>query len=115
MRERVIRLLVPLGVGILTHIIVQVYIENITHGRFSGTFWQFIPHYFDGWHAFGGNFAWMGLHLWYLLMLFLFSWLMLSTFRRMNESRSTHCRPSLSPPANLCRHLCREAPAAWYN
>jgi hypothetical protein len=32
MRERVIRLLVPLGVGILTHIIVQVYIENITHG-----------------------------------------------------------------------------------
>lgn len=85
MRERVTRLLVPLGVGIFTHIILQVYIENVTHGRFSGTFWQFIPHYFDGWYAFGGNFAWMGLHLWYLLMLFLFSWLMLSTFRRINR------------------------------
>ncbi len=86
MRERVSRLLVPLGVGMFTHIILQVYIENLTHGRFSGTFWQFIPRYFNGWYAFGGNFAWMGLHLWYLLMLFLFSWLMLSTFRRINRS-----------------------------
>jgi peptidoglycan/LPS O-acetylase OafA/YrhL len=86
MRERVTRLLIPLGVGIFTHIVLQVYIENITHGRFSGTFWQFIPHYFDGWYAFGGNFAWMGLHLWYLLMLFVFSGLMLSTFRRVQNS-----------------------------
>lgn len=87
MRERVLRLLVPLGVGIFTHIILQVYIENITHGRFSGTFWQFIPHYFDGWYGFGGNFAWMGLHLWYLLMLFLFSGLMLAVFQRINRAR----------------------------
>jgi VanZ family protein len=69
MQERVKRLLVPLGVGIFTHIILQVYIEHITHGRFRGTFWQFIPRYFNGWYGFGGNFAWMGLHLWYLLML----------------------------------------------
>ena len=86
MRERVIRLLIPLGVGIFTHIMLQVYIERITHGEFTGTFWQFIPQYFNGWYAFGGNFAWMGLHLWYLLMLFLFSWLMLSTFQRINRS-----------------------------
>jgi len=86
MRERVNRLLVPLGIGIFSHIILQVYIENITHGRFSGSFWQFIPSYFEGWYAFGGNFAWMGLHLWYLLMLFLFSWLMLSVFQRINRS-----------------------------
>ena len=86
MRERVIRLLLPLGVGIFTHIILQVYIENITHGRFSGSFWQFIPRYFDGWYGFGGNFAWMGLHLWYLLVLFIFSWLMLPVFQRLNRS-----------------------------
>ena len=86
MRERVVRLLIPLGVGIFTHIMLQVYIENLTHGRFSGSFWQFIPHYFDGWYGFGGNFAWMGLHLWYLLFLFLFSWLMLSSFQRLNRS-----------------------------
>lgn len=88
MRERVIRLLIPLGVGMLTHIILQVYIERISHGEFTGTFWQFIPHYFNGWYAFGGNFAWMGLHLWYLLMLFLFSWLMLPVFQRFNRSQT---------------------------
>jgi glucan biosynthesis protein C len=87
MQERVIRLLIPLGVGIFTHVILQVYIENITHGRFTGAFWQFIPHYFDGWYGFGGNFAWMGLHLWYLLMLFIFSGLMLPVFKRFKESR----------------------------
>jgi len=87
MRERVARLLIPLLVGIFTHIILQVYIENITHGLFTGTFWQFIPHYFNGWYAFGGNFAWMGLHLWYLLMLFLFSWMMLPVFQRINRSQ----------------------------
>ena len=86
-RERITRLLIPLGVGIFTHIILQVYIENITHGRFTGSFWQFIPHYFDGWYGFGGNFAWMGLHLWYLLMLFLFSCLMLPVFKRINSSQ----------------------------
>jgi hypothetical protein len=86
MRERTIRLIVPLGVGIFTHIILQVYIENLTQGQFSGTFWQFIPQYFNGWYAFGGNFAWMGLHLWYLLMLFLFSVLMLTVFRQISRS-----------------------------
>ena len=87
MRERVTRLLIPLGVGMFTHIMLQVYIENITHGQFTGSFWQFIPHYFNGFYEFGGNFAWMGLHLWYLMMLFLFSWLMLSTFQRINRSQ----------------------------
>lgn len=88
MRERVVRLLVPLAVGIFSHIILQVYIENVSHGRFSGSLWQFIPHYFDGLYAFGGNFAWMGLHLWYLLMLFVFSGLMLVVFQRIKRSTS---------------------------
>jgi len=86
MRERVLRLLVPLVVGAFTHIVLQVYIENVSHGRFSGTFWQFIPHYFDGWYLFGGNFAWMGLHLWYLLVLFLFSGMMLPLFQLIRRS-----------------------------
>src|SRR6185369_8300557 len=33
----------------------------------------FYPHYFKGFYAFGGNFAWMGLHLWYLEVLFVYS------------------------------------------
>ena len=88
MRERANRLLIPLLVGIFTHIPIQVYIERVTHGQFTGTFWQFIPHYFDGWYGFGGNFAWMGLHLWYLLMLFLFSWLLLPLFQRIRKTEA---------------------------
>jgi len=86
MRERANRLLVPLAFGIFTHIPIQVYIERLTHGEFTGSFWQFLPHYFDGWYGFGGNFAWMGLHLWYLLMLFLFSWLLLALFQRIRKA-----------------------------
>lgn len=86
MRERTSRLLIPLIFGIFTHIPLQVYIERVTHGQFNGSFWEFLPHYFDGWYGFGGNFAWMGLHLWYLLMLFLFSWMLLSLFRRIRQS-----------------------------
>ena len=92
MRERVNRLLIPFVVGIFTHVLLQVYIERVTHGQFTGTFWQFIPHYFDGWYGFGGNFAWMGLHLWYLLMLFLFSWMMLPLFQRIRKSESFKAR-----------------------
>ncbi len=86
--ERVQRLLVPLMVGIFSHIIFQVYIENLTLGQFTGSFWAFIPHYFDGWYAFGGNFAWMGLHLWYLLILFIFSVLALPLFQAFNRATS---------------------------
>ncbi|MFL7869501.1 MAG: acyltransferase family protein, partial [Anaerolineales bacterium] len=81
MEDKVKRLLVPLIVGIFTHIMLQVYLERITHRQFFGSFFEFIPHYFDGWYAFGGNFAWMGLHLWYLLVLFLFSLLFYPLFR----------------------------------
>ena len=92
MRERVIRLLIPLVVGSFTHVMLQVYIERVTHGEFAGTFWQFVPHYLNGWYAFGGNFAWMGLHLWYLLMLFLFSWMMVPIFQRFNRSQNFTAR-----------------------
>ena len=79
--DKVKRLFLPLVVGIFTHIMFQVYLERITHHQFTGTFLQFIPHYFDGWYAFGGNFAWMGLHLWYLLVLFVYSLLFYPLFR----------------------------------
>jgi glucan biosynthesis protein C len=85
MEDKVKRLLVPLTIGIFTHIMFQVYLERLTHGQFSGSFFEFIPHYFDGWYGFGGNFAWMGLHLWYLLILFLFSLLFYPLFRWLSS------------------------------
>jgi len=90
-RGKVLRLLVPLFVGIFTHSIVQVYLERFSHGEFNGSFWAFLPHYFEGFYGLGGNFAWMGLHLWYLQVLFTFSivflpgilWLRGETGRRL--------------------------------
>ena len=75
--ERFKRLFIPLIFGIFILIPPQVYIERFTNNQFRGSFFQFFPHYFDGWYGFGGNFAWMGLHLWFLLILFLFSLLTL--------------------------------------
>ncbi|NKB18901.1 MAG: acyltransferase family protein [Pseudanabaena sp. CRU_2_10] len=56
-------------------------------GQFSGSFWEFIPYYFQGWYLFGGNFAWMGIHLWYLLVLFLFSLLLLPLFLAIKQGK----------------------------
>lgn len=72
-KDKALRLLVPLLAGIFTHSVLQVYLERLTHGEFSGSFWEFYPHYFEGLFGFGGNFAWQGVHLWYLEMLFVFS------------------------------------------
>ncbi len=81
LKERIVRILVPLvGVGIFILAPIQIYLERLTHGDFNGTFLQFYPHYFDGLYGFGGNFAWMGVHLWYLMELFLFSLVALPLF-----------------------------------
>ena len=39
-------------------------------------------------YAFGGNFAWMGLHLWYLEMLFVFSLLFLPLFLYLRKEKT---------------------------
>ena len=91
LQERCMRLLIPLLFGIFVLSPPQVYLERLSnphHGvapwnggwQFSGSFWEFVPYYFQGWYLFGGNFAWMGIHLWYLLVLFLFSLLLLPLF-----------------------------------
>jgi hypothetical protein len=75
-------------VVVFTHSSLQVYLERITHGQFSGSYWAFLPHYFEGMYGFGGNFAWMGLHLWYLEALFIFSMLCLPVFLWLKNSLS---------------------------
>jgi peptidoglycan/LPS O-acetylase OafA/YrhL len=76
-KDKVLRLFVPLLVGAFTHASLQVYLERFTHGQFSGSYFQFLPHYFEGVYLGpgegSGNFAFHGMHLWYLLFLFLFS------------------------------------------
>jgi glucans biosynthesis protein C len=87
LKDKMLRLLVPLLVADFTHIALQVYIERLTHGDFTGSFWQFIPHYFDGWYGFGGNFGWIGLHLWYIVVLLFFSIVFLPLFLLFKTNR----------------------------
>jgi peptidoglycan/LPS O-acetylase OafA/YrhL len=45
--ERVKRLLIPLyTVGILILVPPQAYLDGVTHGRITGTFWQWLPNYY---------------------------------------------------------------------
>jgi len=67
-KDKVLRLLVPLLVCALTHASLQDYLYNITHGLFSGNYFQFLPHYY---HL--DTIDWQGKHLWYLLYLFVYS------------------------------------------
>ena len=68
LRERTARLLVPMAIGILVLAPPQVYFDRLTHGKFSGSFLEFLPHYFEL-----GNLSWNGMHLWYLVYLFIFT------------------------------------------
>lgn len=78
---RIKRLLIPFLFGVFFIVPPQVYCERLTHNQFQGSFIDFIPRLFDGLYLFGGNFPWMGLHLWYLLVLVLLSFIMVPLFR----------------------------------
>lgn len=98
LRDRVSRLLIPLAFGIIVLGPPQIYLTRLTHGEFQGNFLEFLPLYFRDWHLWGGNFAWSGVHLWYLEDLFLFTLVLLPLFaalkgragRRFTQSLGRH-------------------------
>ena len=70
-KERLVRLCIPLAVGILLIVPPQVYIERWVHGQFEGSYWQFLTtKAFVGIYP-TGNFSWH--HLWFLPYLLIFS------------------------------------------
>jgi len=82
------RLVIPLIFGTFILLVpVQVWIERYSHAQFGGTFIEFYPRYFEGFYGFGGNFAWMGLHLWYLEVLFVFTLLTFPLFIFLKKER----------------------------
>lgn len=88
-RERLVRLGVPLLFGVVFLTPPQVFIERVTHNQFNGSFVDFLSHYFDGLYlSIGGdgNFAFFGLHLWYLLVLLVFSLLTLPLFKKIGRN-----------------------------
>ena len=83
-KDKILRLLVPLAVVVFTHASLQVYLEKITHGRFGGSYFAFLPHYFEGMYldiGSTGNFAIHGMHMWYVLILFIFCLIFYPLFR----------------------------------
>jgi peptidoglycan/LPS O-acetylase OafA/YrhL len=104
-RQRVLRLLVPLAFGILVLAPPQIYLERLTHGDFQGSFIEFLPLYFRDWTTWGGNFAWSGVHLWYLEDLFLFSLVLLPVFVLLKRPAGRRAVEALarfsSPPGRI--------------
>jgi len=87
LRERVLRLLVPLAFGILILSPPQIYLERLTHGQFDGSFVEYLPLYYRDWNSLNGEFDWAGVHLWYLAYLFLFTLVLLPLFAALKTSR----------------------------
>jgi glucan biosynthesis protein C len=71
LKDKVLRLIVPLIFADFVGGYLQVYVERLSHHQFNGSLLQFLPHYFEGIYGFGGNFALVGNHTWYLFFLFL--------------------------------------------
>jgi hypothetical protein len=82
-RERCMRLLVPLLAGILLLVPPVVYLERKTQGLFENSFWSFYPSFFKGFYP-DGNFSWH--HLWFLVYLFLMSVISLPLFLYLRKS-----------------------------
>ncbi|HWL23781.1 MAG TPA: acyltransferase family protein [Ureibacillus sp.] len=94
-KERFLRLGIPLLLGVFVLSPPQVYIERVSTHKYEGSFFSFYPHYFDGLYleiGGSGNFAFFGHHLWYLLGLLLFSMITLPLFL---SGRKTDQQPKL--------------------
>jgi glucan biosynthesis protein C len=95
LHRRVLRLLIPLVVGILVLAPPQVYLDRLAHGVFSGNFIEFIPLFFQP-----ANFAWNGVHLWYLEYLFIFTLVFLPLFIWLKRSSGQRALRYLSRFSN---------------
>ena len=87
-KSRLLRLVIPLvGIGAFVISPVFVYAIRLFQGRAEGNFFQWYPHYFEGFWYFGGNFAPLGngTHLWYLMVLFIYSMILLPFFLRSKK------------------------------
>lgn len=112
MAERANRLLIPLLVGTLLFISVQSWLRALSFGTYSGGFFSFYPHFFNG--SFTGpgskgNFDYG--HLWFLLYLFVFSALALPFFLILNR-RGGSSR-TFSAAKRLCGGSLILLPAVW--
>ncbi len=90
LKERFIRLLIPLVFGILFVIPAQVYFERLYQGVITGSYIEFFPQFFNGIYP-HGNFTWN--HLWFLVYLIVYILIALPLFlyfRHKNGEAQMH-------------------------
>jgi glucans biosynthesis protein C len=96
MKERLARLGIPLLFGVMVLTPPQIYMERVNHGQFTGSFFNWYPNFFDGVYldiGGSGNFAFVGLHLWYLLVLLVFSFITLPVFLKTKPKLTKELKP----------------------
>ncbi|MGD9381690.1 MAG: acyltransferase [Candidatus Thorarchaeota archaeon] len=94
-KARFVRLMIPFLFGLFTYISVMQYFYGLQLGTVTESFLEFYlqRYFFEGWSTQGGWFIVMGYHLWYLLILFVWSVVALPLFIRF---RKQHIRERLS-------------------
>lgn len=88
---RAIRLMVPFIIGIFTHIPVQVYLDAISSGAITGvSFFEFYGTilFQNGIYDFGGAFPLLGNHLWFLVLLFVYSLILIGPFVLLRREKT---------------------------
>ena len=88
-RDRLRRLLLPLGFGMIVLVPPQVYLERLYRGQFDGSFLDWLPHAFQGVYP-TGNLSWH--HLWFLAYVLVLTLALLPCFlwARSVQGRALH-------------------------
>ncbi len=77
-KQRFLRLMIPLLFGMLIIVPPQIYLERVNQG-YTGSFWQFYPSIFKGTPYPEGNTSWH--HLWFILYLFIYDLISVPLFK----------------------------------
>lgn len=85
-RDRLKRLLLPLGFGMIVIVPPQVYLERLSSGQFTGSFLQWLPHAFDGVYP-KGNMSWH--HLWFVAYVLVLTLVLLPVFLWARSARGS--------------------------
>jgi peptidoglycan/LPS O-acetylase OafA/YrhL len=101
LRERFLRIGLPLVAGLLVLVPPQVYLERRLRGQFHGSLVDFYPRFFDGIYP-QGNLSWH--HLWFLVVLLAFALVTLPLFQWLRGGGRT-AMARLAPAADRAWQL----------
>jgi glucans biosynthesis protein C len=103
LKERSLRLLLPLLFGMLVVVPPQIYFEHLYKGANYSSYWQFYPQVWEFIPYPQGSFSWH--HLWYIPYIFIYSLLALPLLFYGKAERSYRVRTRLalffSPPGRI--------------